>query len=236
MARLSRVQGGIFSPLRSNTLKDNIVQLLTEAIMTNKIRPGDRLNESQLGRDLNVSRAPIREALQQLQEQGLVLNNPRRGMFVVSLEDEDVQKINSLRVILEAEALRHARASGDVAGLKRLGQVMDRMDRLQPGPASQHSQIDLEFHRTIWSMSGNEYLVRILTSLTAPLFAHALLTKTRAEKMRMVLDSHHPLYDYVRGASDEPAGQVILAHLRLRWKWSDQTSSPAVADKASSER
>jgi DNA-binding GntR family transcriptional regulator len=235
MNRFGRPQNGIFAPLRSNTLKDNIVQLLTEAIMTNKIRSGERLNESQLGRDLSVSRAPIREALQQLQEQGLVINNPRRGMFVVSLADEDVQKINDLRVILEAEALRFARASGDAAGLKRLGQILDRMDRLQPGQASQHSQIDLEFHRAIWTMSGNEYLVRILTSLTAPLFAHALITKTHAEKARMVLDSHRPLYDYVRGDSDVPADQVMVAHLRLRWKWSERSAGAASAGQAASE-
>ena len=227
--RVKRTKSGIFAPLRANTLKDNIVQLLTEAILTNKIKPGDRLNESQIGRDLNVSRAPIREALQQLQEQGMVLNNPRRGMFVVSLDNEDVQKINSLRVILEAEALRLARAAHDMAGLKRLGQILDRMDRMEPGPASQHTQIDLEFHRTIWSMSRNEYLVKILTSLTSPLFAHALLTKTRAEKTRMVLDSHRPLFDFVRGASNEAAEQVILAHVRLRWKGPDRFSSFATS-------
>jgi DNA-binding GntR family transcriptional regulator len=227
MIRVGRPKSGIFGPLHAHTLKDNIAELLTDAILTSKIRPGDRLNESQIGRDLKVSRAPIREALQQLQEQGLVLNNPRRGMFVVSLEDEDVQKINSLRVILEAEALRLARAARDMAGLKRLGQILERMDRMEPSPAAQNTQIDLEFHRTIWNMCGNEYLVRILTSLTAPLFAHAILGKTRAEKARMVLDSHRPLFDYVRGASEETAEQAILTHVRLRWKGPDRYSSLA---------
>jgi DNA-binding GntR family transcriptional regulator len=232
---MSYAKTGIFTPLRARTLRDNIVPLLTDAILTNKIRPGDRLNESQLARELNVSRAPIREALQQLQEQGLVLNNPRRGMFVVSLDDEDVQKINSVRVILEAEALRLARSSADVAGLRRLSQILDRMDRMEPGPASQTLQIDLEFHRMIWSMSDNEYLVKTLASLTAPLFAHAVLIKTRAEKTRMVLDSHRPLYDYVRGASDVPAEDVILAHVRLRWKGPDRFSSFAPAREAESQ-
>lgn len=226
MKRSSTDQAPKFAPLRAITLKHDIAHLLTEAILTSKIRPGERLNESQLGRELNVSRAPIREALQQLCERGLVVNHPRRGMFVVSLNDEDVQKINNLRVLLESQALRLARESRDQSGLKTLRAIMDRMDRKPLGPATEQSQMDLEFHKAIWNMSGNEYLVRILTSLTAPLFAHALLTKTRAEKARMVLDSHRPLYNYVRGESDERAESVIEAHLRFRWKWLDAEPGP----------
>ena len=100
----------IFQPIKNNgTLKDRTVEVLVDAILSGKIRPGERLNESQLARDLRVSRAPVREALQQLQEQSLIVNIPRRGMFVVSLDEEDIQKINSLRIVLEAEALRLVR-------------------------------------------------------------------------------------------------------------------------------
>src|SRR5689334_4432403 len=93
----------------AETLKDRAVELLTDAILNGRIKPGERLNESQLAREFHVSRAPVREALQQLQEQSLIVNVPRRGMFVVSLEEEDIQKINSLRIVLESEALRLAR-------------------------------------------------------------------------------------------------------------------------------
>ena len=174
---------GIFAPLKGHeNLKERTVELLTEAILAGKIKPGDRVNESQISRQLQVSRSPVREALQQLQEQGLIVNAPRRGMFVVSLTEEDVQKINSLRVILEAV------------------------------------RIDLQFHRTIWSLTGNEHIERMLVSLTTPLFAHAMLTLLRSEKQRMVLDSHRPLLDFVRGKSDQSAEEVMIAHLSLRWK------------------
>ena len=97
------VRDSVFRPM-----KDRTVQILADAILTGKIKPGERLNESQLARDLNVSRAPVREALQQLQEQSLIVNIPRRGMYAVSLDDDDIQKINSLRIVLEAEAIRLA--------------------------------------------------------------------------------------------------------------------------------
>lgn len=208
----------VVAPIRRHqTLKDRTLEALTEAILEGKIRPGERLNESQLARHLHVSRAPVREALQQLQEQGLIVNLPRRGMFVVSLDEEDIQKINSLRVVLEAEALRLAQARATSQGIKKLMQLVDEMENMEPSPAAQAVRIDLEFHRTIWGMTGNEYLEKVLTSLTAPVFAHSVLAMIRADKMRLVLDSHRPLADYVAGANGESAEAVMLAHLSVRY-------------------
>ena len=92
-------------PATPSTLKSHIFHKLRDAIVSGRYRPGDRLNESQIAREIGVSRIPVREALMQLQEHGLVMNHERRGMFVTRLSEEDVQRINSLRVVLEAEAL-----------------------------------------------------------------------------------------------------------------------------------
>src|ERR1022692_1265403 len=96
--------------LPSITLKAHLVERLRDSIVSGIYKPGARLNESKLARQFSVSRIPVREALMQLQEQGLVMNHPRRGMFVNSLCEEDTQKINSIRIILEAEAMKLCRA------------------------------------------------------------------------------------------------------------------------------
>lgn len=200
-----------------DTLRQKSVELLSKAILSSKIKPGERLNESELARKLHVSRAPIREALQQLQEQGLIVNVPRRGMFVVSLDEESIQKINSLRVILEAEALRLARSHAMPKEKERLAHVIEKMEHMTNVPTNEMVRVDMEFHRTIWSCTRNEYLEKTLTSLTAPLFAHSMLMLFREEKQRMVLDSHRPLLAYVLGKGDQPAEKVMLEHLMLRW-------------------
>jgi len=200
-----------------DTLRQQSVELLSKAILSCKIKPGERLNESELARKLHVSRAPIREALQQLQEQGLIVNVPRRGMFVVSLDEESIQKINSLRVVLEAEALRLARLHAGPKEKGKLAHVVDKMDHMSHVPTNEMVRVDMEFHRMIWSFTRNEYLEKTLTSLTAPLFAHSMLMLFREEKQRMVLDSHRPLLAYVLGESDQPAENVMLEHLTLRW-------------------
>lgn len=199
------------------TLKDAAAALLIQQIFSGKIRPGERLNESELSRQLSISRAPIREALQQLLEQGIVVSVARRGMFVVSLDQEDIQKINSLRLVLESEALRLARRFASSKDIQKLTGLVVKMENMDSAPTPDSVRVDIEFHRMIWKLAGNEYLEKMLTSLTAPLFANALLTHLRAEKQRMVLDSHRPLLVYLQGKSKESAEKLMFAHLALRW-------------------
>jgi DNA-binding GntR family transcriptional regulator len=209
----------------AETLKDRAVELLTDAILNGKIKPGERLNESRLAREFRVSRAPVREALQQLQEQSLIVNVARRGMFVVSLDEEDMQKINSLRIVLEGEALRLARKNLTPEREKNLAQLLVTIENMQPSPTKLSMRVDFEFHRTIWSYAGNEYLEKILTSLTAPIFAHSVRTLLRSEKLRLILDSHRPLFDFICGRSRETAEQVMLAHLSVRYSEPDKFAS-----------
>ena len=88
-------------------------------------------------------------------------------------------------------------------------------------------RVDFEFHRTFWSYSGNQYLEKILISLTAPLFAHSVRTLLRGEKLRMVLDSHRPLLDFICGRSELSAEDVMLAHLSVRYHDPQRFSSLA---------
>src|ERR1700744_3120764 len=110
------------------TLRAHVVKMLSAAILSGKYKPGDRLNESQIARELNISRIPVREALSQLQEQGLVQNRERRGMFVTDLGAEDVAQISSLRLILEAEALILTAARLTPDTLAQLEGLMLRME------------------------------------------------------------------------------------------------------------
>lgn len=204
-----------FVPMRHTTLRGNVAELLFDAILSGKIKSGERLNETELARQLQISRAPIREALHQLQEQGIVVNNPRRGMSVVSLSETDVKKINNIRLILESEALELCKANFDAQLEKKLTQMVEKMEGMNPGPITQSAPLDLEFHRTIWTHSGNGYLARILTSLTAPLFAFAAESLRKGQRRQSALRYHRPFLDYLQGKSNQSAREVILAHLNL---------------------
>jgi len=192
--------------------KIDIVGVLKEAILSNQIKPGERLNESELARRYEIPRASIREALQQLEEQGLVLSNPRKGMFVVNLDEVDKQKMNSVRVVLEAEALRLCRLSLSSKGQKQLALSIEKMESQGEGPAYQQWRLDLEFHQTLWKLCGNEYLEKALNRLTTPLFSHAVLTTPEKKKLHTVIVSHRTLLEYIQGKSDRPAEDLLIEH------------------------
>src|ERR1700679_911766 len=144
--------------LPSTTLKAHLVERLRNSIVTGVYKPGARVNESKLAREFSVSRIPVREALMQLQEQGLVMNHPRRGMFVNTLSEEDTQKINSVGIVLEQEPIKLGRAKRTPEMNARLSGIVERMEAWSPGSELEGVALDLEFHRTVWAYSGNTWL------------------------------------------------------------------------------
>jgi len=219
------------------TLKEQVIKLLRGAILSGKIKTGERLNESELARDLGLSRIPVREALQQLQQQGLVVDVPRRGKFVINLSDEEIQKINSLRLILEAEALRLCRAKISAEGLAALAGLVDKMEHSREASEIEASALDIEFHRIVWRYTGNEYLAKTLEGITIPLFAHRVLWRLNRELLgwAAILPNHHRmLLEFLQRKSHKTAETVMLEHLSYRYNQPERFSSLGLTSEESS--
>jgi DNA-binding GntR family transcriptional regulator len=215
----------VVAELPSTTLKAHLLTRLRDGIISGKFRPGERLNESKLARQYGVSRIPVREALMQLQEQGLVMNNPRRGMFVNSLSEEDTQKINSMRIILEAEAMKLCRARLSTEMEANLNRIVKVMERWESGSELDAAALDLEFHRTIWGYSGNPYLVRTLDSLVPAVLAHHALDAVTHDMVRWTLNHHRALLEVIQGKSKLTPEEAIVTHLRLGYSNPERFSS-----------
>jgi DNA-binding GntR family transcriptional regulator len=217
----------ILPPALAPTLKHNVAEVLSQAILEGRIGPGERLNESQLSRELKVSRAPIREALHQLEESGLVVNHPRRGMFVVNLTDAEISQINGIRILLEAEALRQAAANLTSVGAAELDGVLHKLERSSRTQSYALIRLDHQFHRTIWKLTRNEFLERTLNGLVAPVFAHSSLRLAKTDLVE--LDSHQPLADFVKGKSMVSAEDVMRRHLKAYWSFDGVPAAAWVA-------
>jgi DNA-binding GntR family transcriptional regulator len=208
-----------------STLKSHIFQGLRDAIVSGRYRPGDRLNESKIAREFGISRIPVREALMQLQEHGLVMNHERRGMFVTRLSEEDVQRINSLRVVLEAEALKLCRLKINKKDAARLTDIMTHMEAWTEGSEMDAAALDLEFHRTLWEAAGNPYLTKALDSLVTSLFAHKALENVSADVQRWLLHHHRALLDVALGNSNIEPEAAIIFHMRTGYNEPERFSS-----------
>jgi DNA-binding GntR family transcriptional regulator len=209
------------------TLRAHVVKVLRHKILSGQYKSGDRLNESLIARELELSRIPVREALSSLRDQGLVMYHPRRGMFVTHLSVEEVQQINSLRIVLETEALRLARAQMTPEVLARLQALVAQMEAWN-GTLFDAATLDLEFHQTIWRATGNPQLEKCLIALTTQLFAHKALEHISQEIRRWRLNHHRELLDVVAGTDRRDPQSAILTHLRMAYTEPERFSSLAV--------
>jgi DNA-binding GntR family transcriptional regulator len=190
-----------------------VAQRLRKDILAGKYKPGDRLNESSIAREFKISRIPVREALFELRESGLVMNHERRGMFVTLLSDDEVQKISAVRVILEAEALSLAKARMTPKIAATLQNLVSKMES-STCSVSDAAAIDIEFHRVIWAATGNEFLQRVLDPLASLLFAHNLLERVSVTHREWRLNHHRALLDIMLGPANPDIQRALLTHLK----------------------
>jgi DNA-binding GntR family transcriptional regulator len=206
-----------------------VVARLREDILSGRYKPGDRLNESAIAREFKISRIPVREALFELREIGLVMNRERRGMFVTSLSEDEVQQINAVRILLEAEAFRLAASKMTPKIAAALKGIVEKMESVGEGNVAEAAALDLEFHRTIWRAAGNEYIDTLLEPLAALSFSHNLLERVGPGHEGWRLNHHRALLEVVLGNTvKQNIEETLMRHLRAAYL-KDQASPVAAS-------
>ena len=164
--------GKVFSQLESISKKDRVVALLKEAIVSGNMKPGDAIVETKLAQQLGVGQPLVREALIELEHQGFVQRLAYRGTYVTKLSREDIEQIFNLRIKLEAIAIEWAKANVQAEDLEALRHFVSlMMEAAKEQDIAQFYKNYLAFHRKLWTLSGNRYLVETLERVVAPLFA-----------------------------------------------------------------
>src|SRR5436190_644950 len=161
--------------------RDQVVRAVKEAILSGSIIPGAAIVEARIARQVGAGIPLVREALIELEHHGFVQRTPYKGTTVTKLEPAEIKQIFRLRVELEGLAIEWARENVTPTDIEELRAVIKRMKRAAAElDMDQFYESDLDFHRKIWLMSGNTYLVDALERVTVPLFAFFVM-KTRRE-------------------------------------------------------
>ncbi len=172
--------------------RDQVVASIKEAILTGTLQPGETIVESRMAQQLGAGTPLIREALIELEHQGYVQKVPYKGTTVTKLERSNVEQIFRLRLELETLAIewaKEAMTAEDIAYLRQLtGRMMSAAEALD---LDKFYDNDLAFHRKLWQMSGNEYLVDCLERLVVPLFAFFVMKNRRDRKWYIESAANH---------------------------------------------
>jgi DNA-binding GntR family transcriptional regulator len=166
--------------LESLSLVELAVARLRDEILSGATDPGERLVEEQLTRRLGISRAPLREALRLLAEQGLVEHVPRRGSRVATLSDRDVEELYSVRDVLERHVVETALP---VAAGTDLGGMHDALDTMtaaaEAGDRLAVADSHRAFHMALAALAGNRQLSLVYESVLVKIQLYMALNLRR---------------------------------------------------------
>lgn len=149
--------------LNKPTYSEQVVNLIRQRIRNGKLRPGDRISEASMAEECGISRAPVREALYQLETEGLLMSHPKRGKCVTLLTGDGIRHRYELCGILEGAAAANAVMNLPEGPWEELGVLLDRMKQgvISGTPFEDHAELGTAFHETILEKSGNPLLVAI---------------------------------------------------------------------------
>jgi DNA-binding GntR family transcriptional regulator len=213
-----------FDVARAPGLRDEVVLAIERAVLVGAIAPGQRLVEIDIARQMGISKAPVREALRELERLGLVVSYPRRGTFVADITPTVASEVYSFRAVIESYAARLAvsrHTERDLAAMEQILNQADAEDGATEVGQIRKAELDLAFHDEIYRLSGHHQLQEAWGNLRAKI--RVLLV---ASGMLRVVDPstigprpyhrwHIAIVDALRARDADRAEAAVIRHLAL---------------------
>ncbi|MDN7227628.1 GntR family transcriptional regulator [Planococcus liqunii] len=199
------------------TLQFKVTTKLRELILKGEFKMGERLMQEEWAQKLGVSRMPLREALRQLEVEGLVRIEPRRGAVVTPVSTEDIEEIYQLRALLEGEAVVKSLPFLDEETIQELETIYNKMLQLKADETDMEAYMKLntEFHRIIREGCPWRRIQGFIETLWKgiPPYTPSLLANHLPESHK----EHGLMLQYIKEKDAEKLKQVTIKHI-LRTK------------------
>jgi DNA-binding GntR family transcriptional regulator len=204
---------GRVAPVASVSRKDGVINEIRRAVVLGSIKPGEKLTEVQLSEWLNVSRPTVREALNQMAQEGLLIQEPYRGLRVATLDSAAIMDLANTRMALDMLAVTAIVEDGSGRRMRLLEESWTEYSRVEmdPDPVIRHES-HVAFHRKIWAASENAMLLRLWPVTEAHLtIILAQDQATRADPVR-AHNVHEKLVDAIRTKNLEVIRKAFTEH------------------------
>jgi len=200
----------ISSGLAGQPSKAIVAAEIRSRITTGRLPLGARISDKKLAVELDVSRTPVREALVQLQSEGLVAMRPQSGTFVFDLTMAEVRDICAARAVLEAGAIRLAANAGSADPMARLGLLVGQAAiALDDGDLALCDELDCQFHEGIVAASANAYLIRAYSGISDRLRALRHRLPRERDRMARAIAQHRHIIDlWAAGRLDQATAEI----------------------------
>src|SRR5262245_13635660 len=200
---------------RRQTLTERVADRLSRLIVNGELAPGGRLVETELARRLHASRAPIREAIKELELLGLVSKRSRQGARVVELSARDVKEIYEVKTMLDGMAARLAAervTDGELARLQGLHQRMQQL--VARGDRDGYARTSRDFHEAIIEAGGNARLIRMYVGMSRQIWWLGTMVMTRSDRSATSMREHADILDGLLARDGKRAQAAAENHAR----------------------
>ena len=188
----------------SRTLRGQAYDILKRQLLSGELRPGERVNEVVMASRLGISRGPLREAIRNLEQEGLLIAAPHRGTFVRRLSEEEAAELQEVRLALETAAACRLAQRWTPATKAMLEERLDQLRglHLDNSTLAERMSADLGFHEAICEASGNETLLETWRSLIGRITMMVLnVGESRMSRLQDA-DSHLPLLEAIESGDE----------------------------------
>lgn len=195
-------------------LRDVVFHTLRRAILTGQLKPGERLMEIHLAKELGVSRTPVREAIHKLELEGLVTMIPRRGAMVAQISEKGLKDVLEVRRALDvfcAELACDRMSSEEETALKEACKNFE--DATKTKDATVIASADVAFHDIIINSTGNERLISTINNLAEQIYRYRFEYIKDESQHKRLIEEHRALLDAILLKDSMKAGKAARIHI-----------------------
>ena len=196
------------------TLKNQVIAEIQKAIIDGRLKPGERLNEAQISKEMGLSKSPVREAIKELTAGGILIAEPFKGTYVKGLSRKEARELFSLRRILETHAIELILPDITQKDLNSLGRIIEKMKvAAEKGDKKRLSDLDLNFHRQIIELSGHELLSEIWDKIVVRARIYLYQKSQVIGDLNKLYLLHKNLFELLREKDTEIVKKTLEDHL-----------------------
>ncbi len=193
---------------------EHLVQVIREAILSNKFEPGERLNESHFANQTKTSRSPVREAIQRLAGEGLLTFVPGRGAFVARFDLDEIKELFEIREAIDGMAARLAAERGKPRDIQRLVDILDLTEVALTNDAMPTYPLDLDFHQKVLDTAYNDRLRDHGYEIHTQLRLARSRSGYRTPRASEAFVEHRRILDAIKARDAAAAEEAMREHVR----------------------
>jgi DNA-binding GntR family transcriptional regulator len=197
------------------SLTDQAYKILKEAIVSLKLKPGERLKESMLAEELGISKTPIKGALVRLKQEGFVEITSFRGASVAEINDRDVEEIFELRELLEGAAVKRAAITFPSEDLQKGEALLEKMrEAYKAGDTESYATPSQDFHYLFIRAFGNQRMMNTLKTFRDQLERIRRTVNATPGNIPLFIKDYEIILEALKKREPEEAERALLAHMR----------------------